>query len=123
VVVDSLVKLGDVTVPLRVVVVCVNHDLTRERCDGHFPVVPERHGNDHDVSGPGCIICGRCARARSELADECGKRLRSTRVADHHVEPVRHGKSRDLASDVSRADEANGLCHTESLQFFYHGEH
>src|SRR5262245_24186228 len=44
------------------------------------------------------------ARARSELGDEWRQGLRAARVTNHHRKPAGHGKSRDLAPDVSRAE-------------------
>ena len=52
---------------------------------------------------------GRRARARPELRDEVGQSLRPARIADHDVIAVRDGQPRDLAADMSRADESDGL--------------
>ena len=42
-------------------------------------------------------------------ATSVGQRLRPARVADHDVVAVRDRQSRDLAADVSGADESDGL--------------
>ena len=103
-----VVEFGDVAVPLRVVVVGVDHHLARERVDRHCSVVFQRHGNHDDVAGP-CRFDGRRrARVWSEFGDERGQGFRPTRIADHDVVPVCHRKSPDLASDVSGTDQSNG---------------
>ena len=103
-----VVELGNVAVPLRVVVVGVDHDLPRERRDRHVPIVPERHGHHHEVAGLRRIHGRRGARLRPELGDERGQRFRPARVADHHVVAAGDGQPRNLAADVSGADESDG---------------
>jgi hypothetical protein len=71
-----VVELRNVTVPLRVIVVGVDHDFPRQWLNRHLPVVLERQGDHDDLSGLCGVHGGRRARVRSELDDECGQGLR-----------------------------------------------
>ena len=46
-----IVELGDMAVTLGVVVVRVDHDLARQRCDRNGPVVLQRQRDHDDVPG------------------------------------------------------------------------
>ena len=102
-----VVELGDVTVPLRIVVVRVDDNLARQRRHRHVAVVLQRHGDDDEVTGLGGLDGRRRARTRPELGHECSQRLRTAGIAEHHVVTVRERKPRDLTSDVTGANESN----------------
>ena len=109
-----VVELLDVAVSLWVVVVRVDHDLARQGLDRNLPVVLERDGDHNDVPSLCGVDSRRRARIRSELGNERRQGFRPTRVADHNPVAVCRRKSRDLASDLTGADESYGLhasCH------------
>src|SRR5207253_6811485 len=78
------------------------------------PVVLEGNGDHDEVAAPGCIHDGSRAGPRSELGDEGGQGLRPSRVADHDVVAVRNRQPGDLASDLPRPDQPDGL-HGETI--------
>ena len=102
------VELADVAVPLRVVVVGVDHDLAGERPGRNLAVVPQGDGHHDDVAGSGGLLRGRRPGLGPELLDERGEGLRPARVADHHLVAAPDREPRDLASDVPRTDEPDG---------------
>src|SRR6266481_5686156 len=110
-----VVELLDVAVSLWVVVVRVDHDLARQGLDRDLPVVLERDGDHNDVPSLCGVDSRRRARIRSELGNERRQGFRPTRVADHNPVAVCRRKSRDLASDVTGADESYGLHATHGL--------
>ena len=105
-----IIELGNVAVAFRIVIIRVDHDLARERLDGHRAVVLQRDRDHDDVSGL-CRFDGSCrAGVGSELRDELRQALRPTGIADHDMVAVGDGKSRNLASDVSGTDKTD-CCH------------
>ena len=74
------VELGDLAVPLRVVVVRVDHRFAGQRLDRNVGHRPERHGDHDQVARAARLFRGRRPRLRSELADEVGQALRSAGV-------------------------------------------
>src|SRR6266404_1196203 len=109
-----VVELLDVAVSLWVVVVRVDHDLARQGLDRDLPVVLERDGDHNDVPSFCGVDSRRRARIRSEFGNERRQGFRPTRVADHNPVAVCRRKSRDLASDLTGADESYGRhasCH------------
>ena len=95
------------TVPLRIVVVRVDHDLSCERRHWNVAVILERHGDDDEIAGGGRLDGRGCAGTGPELDDQRRQRLRAARVADHDVIAVRERQPRDLTADVPGADESD----------------
>ena len=96
-----LVELGDVAVALGVVVVRVDDDLARERCDGDGVDRVQRDGDDDDVATLGRLEGGAGRGVLAELRDEVGERLRSARVGHDDVVTLRHREACELRADVS----------------------
>jgi hypothetical protein len=107
-----VIELRDVAITLRVVVVRVDDNLSRQRLDRNGPIVLQRDGDDDDVPGFRSIE-RRCRSSFGpELSDKIRQRLRSSRIADHHVVSALDREPRDLASNESCSDESNGLHNT-----------
>jgi hypothetical protein len=104
-----VVELRDVTVPFRIVVVGIDHNLPRQRLDGHGSIILQRNRDNDNVAGLCCFEHRHGTGPWSELGDEILQRLRATGIADGDVVALCYGEARDLAADVSGADESNGL--------------
>ena len=104
-----LVEFGNVSIPLRIVIVCVDHNLPRKRLDRHLTIVLEWHRDHDNISSLRRVDGGRCAGVPSELVHEGGQGLRPARVADHDVIALGDPKPRNLASNMSGSDESDGL--------------
>src|SRR5215207_211656 len=99
------VKFLEVTVSSRVVVVCVDHDLTPDALDRQLAVTTERHRDNHDIAeSRGLFRCQRLS-PRPELFGDGLQRGRPARVADPDLVPGIDEVSGKRAADVPRADD------------------
>jgi hypothetical protein len=67
-----VVEFGDVAVPLRVVVVRIDHDLASERLDWNLAIVLQRYGHDDDVPDLSGLVRGHRPGLGPQLLDEFG---------------------------------------------------
>src|SRR5262245_21976690 len=86
-----IVEFGDITVPLRIEVVRIDHDFSSEWRDRHLAVVLQRDGHDDNISSLSRTHGGRGSRLWAEFFNERGQGFRSARVADDNVVAVRNG--------------------------------
>src|SRR5579872_2272005 len=105
-----IIELGYVAVTLRIVVICIDYNLARERLDWNSLILLQRYRDDNDFTRLRRFNHGRSPGVRSKLSDKPRQGLRSAGIADHDVMATCYGKTGDLTSDVACADESY-CCH------------
>ena len=99
-------ELGDLVVPLRVVIPGVEHGPAGQRTGRKVGAGVQRDADHHQVLRGRRFLAGRRAGQRAELLDEVLQRLRAAGVAEYYLVAGGHAEPGHGTADHAAADDA-----------------